>query len=100
MLDPVPDPVQVQAGAARNIPLSVSNARRPCDKFVFSLSTPNPQIPVPPFVRLTDNGDGTGMLRLTPGPNDIGSYLLTVIVADRSAPPQTANQTITIHITP
>ena len=91
-LDPLPDPLQVNVGATRVVPLSVTNPRQACQPLAFSSS------PSLRFVRLIDNGDGTGSLRLTPMESDFGNYRLTVTVTDSSSPPQSASQTIMIKV--
>jgi hypothetical protein len=54
--------------------------------------------PLPDFVTLTDNGDGTGLLSLTPGTSDVGVYSVTVIASDNGTPSQSASNTFTITV--
>src|SRR3546814_11365874 len=38
--------------------------------------------PVPGFITLTDNGDGTGVIRIAPGANDRGNYSILAVATD------------------
>ena len=53
---------------------------------------------LPDFVTLIDNGDGTGLLSLTPGTNDVGVYSVTVMASDNGTPSQSASTTFTITV--
>jgi len=64
----------VLEGASLNVNLSSTDPEG--DARTFSLS------PGLDFVTLTDNGDGTGTLRLAPKSGDAGSYNLTITVTD------------------
>jgi hypothetical protein len=92
MLDLLPDPIQINAGTMRAVPLSVINGRQTCNPLTFSIS------PSLSFVTLIDNGDGTGLLRLTPMGSDFGNHTLTVKVTDSGSPPQPVSQTLTIRV--
>jgi hypothetical protein len=67
-------------GATLNIPLSATDP----DGDRIALRASN----MPAFASLTDNGDGTGRLRLTPGRDDAGSYPnIKIFATDNGAPP-------------
>src|SRR3546814_3003043 len=42
----------------------------------------SPFRPVPGFITLTDNGDGTGVIRIAPGANDRGNYSILAVATD------------------
>src|SRR3546814_13407316 len=42
----------------------------------------SPFRPVPGFITLTDNGDGTGVIRIAPGANDRGKYSILAFATD------------------
>ena len=52
------------------------------DPLTLMLQNEQPGIPLPGYVSFTDNGDGTGTVRLTPGVNDRGEQALTLIAYD------------------
>lgn len=91
-LNPISSPIDIPYGMTQTIRLSVGGSRAPCNRFTFSVS---PQVG---FVKLTDNGDGTASLRLSPVESDFGTYTVTVKVTDNSSPPQSASQEITIRV--
>jgi len=53
---------------------------------------------LPGFATLNDTGPGTASIEVNPGPNDSGSYEITVQVADNSFPPLTDNETFTLTV--
>ena len=52
----------------------------------------------PPFVSLTDNGNGSGTLHLALGAQDVGVFSVIVAVGDNGSPPLGATQTIEITV--
>ena len=77
------DPIANQMVSRDNvleIPVNVTDP----DGNPLSLSAENaePGFPLPEFVTFTDNGDGTGLFRLTPTVGDRGDYGLTVLARD------------------
>jgi hypothetical protein len=52
---------------------------------------------LPHFAHLHDNGDGTAILSLTPGPGQIGTHELTIIVSDTSALEDSEDVTLTVQ---
>lgn len=91
-LNTISSPIDMPYGTTQTIPLSVGVSRAPCHRFTFSVS---PQVG---FVKLTDNGNGTASLRLSPAESDFGTHVVTVKVTDNSSPPQSASQQITIRV--
>ena len=73
--------VRLVAGDVANIPIAASDPDG--SGLVLTLDQ------APGFVALSDNGDGTGFLRLTPGTTDVRScpYSLTVLATDTSSLP-------------
>src|SRR3546814_249226 len=49
---------------------------------ILSLMNESPFRPVPGFITLTDNGDGTGVIRIAPGANDRGNYSILAVATD------------------
>src|SRR3546814_13904873 len=46
---------------------------------ILSLMNESPFRPVPGFITLTDNGDGTGVLRIAPGAINSGNYSILAV---------------------
>ncbi|HET9665866.1 MAG TPA: Ig-like domain-containing protein, partial [Desertimonas sp.] len=86
VLAPVGDQI-VQAGEILVVPISATDP----DGDAITLSASN----LPPFASLTDDGDGTGHLRLAPSLPDVGTYLGVVVSASDSS----GADTVTIKIT-
>lgn len=91
-LSPVPDPITVQLGMTREVPLSVVNPHSACG-YTFSIS------PSLSFVTLIDHGNGTATLRISPGRADVGMHRLTITVRNNNSPPDSDSQTVTINVT-
>jgi hypothetical protein len=97
VLNPIQNPIMVTMGTTLDVLLSLSNAQQVCGPFTFSLET-SPLSPPLTFATIMNNGDGTAVLRLSPGRSHLGTYQATIKVADSGTPPQSDNQTITINV--
>jgi len=51
---------------------------------------------LPPFISLLDNGDGSALLTITPGPNHAGVYNITIIATDIDGQSDTEALTVTV----
>lgn len=82
---------QVNEGVTLEVPLSAYDPDG--DNLSFSLSN-NPS-----FVSLIDNGDGTGLLIISPDFDDAGTYTqVRITVTDDGSPPLSAYEEITITV--
>ena len=70
----------VQRGQVLDVPVRVTDA----DGNVITITAVSaiPGFSIPYFAVLTDNGDGTGLLRFTPGAGDRGDYSISVSASD------------------
>ncbi len=84
-------PVSLMEGNTLNIPLSASDPEN--DGLIFAISPNNI-----PFIALTDNGNSSGSITLTPVLGDAGNYNLTVSVTDNQG--NTDNEVVSIVIVP
>ena len=69
---------------------------------VLGLRNESPYRPVPGFISLIDNGDGTGVLRLAPGANQRGDHVVVVIATDNgdgTGEPLSGGYTFVISVT-
>jgi hypothetical protein len=78
------------AGSSLDVPIQAVDADG--DAIQFSTNS------LPVFVTLTDNGDGTGLLSLAPGTNDVGVHSVTVIASDNGIPSQSASNTFMVTV--
>jgi len=79
-ITPLPPQITIDEGVVTDIAVSATDP----DGDKIKLTDKN----LPPFVKLTDNGNGTGVLRFTPGRNDSGAYPnLKVFATDNGVPP-------------
>jgi hypothetical protein len=53
----------------------------------------------PRFAQFTDHGDGTGLLTLNPGPDDVGASSVTLFANDNGTPPVGSAQKIQVIVT-
>ena len=87
IIDPIDDQV-VNEGETLTVLLSASDPDLG-DTLTFSVSGPA-------FIRLTDNGDGTGQLNIEPGFEDADIYQVTVTVSDSSGLTDSTSFTLTV----
>ncbi|UXX79907.1 Ig-like domain-containing protein [Reichenbachiella carrageenanivorans] len=78
----------LEAGQALEVALSATDAES--DALSYSIKDE------PAFVSLTDNGDGTGKIRISPTATDAGTYTFTIAVSDGTL---VAEETITLIVT-
>jgi len=79
-ITPLPAQITIDEGVTTEMAVSATDP----DGDKIALSDRN----LPAFARLTDNGNGTGVLRFTPGRNDAGDYLnLKIFATDNGVPP-------------
>ncbi len=86
-------PQSVNEGATLSVPVSGSDP----DGNGISFSTLN----LPAFGALTDNGNGTGNIQLSPGFEDAASYTINVIATDNGTPnlSDTLSFVLTVNVT-
>ena len=70
-LNRLDDPLEVQETSVLNVEITATST----DPVILTIQG------LPPFASFTDNGDGTGMLTLTPGFDDSGDYLKVQLAA-------------------
>ncbi len=80
------------AGNVMNVQISATDANG--DNLTFTLPTK------PAFATLTDNNDGTGVIRLAPSTSQAGTYSLTCRVADGNGGADSETITITVNPPP
>jgi len=78
-LDPV-DNVSLSRGDSKDIPINTSDPDG--NPISLSVEDERPGFDLPSFITFTDQGDGTGVLQLSPGFGDRGDYTVTVRAAD------------------
>jgi hypothetical protein len=79
-ITPLPAQITIDEGVTTDIPVSATDP----DGDRITLGNRN----LPAFAVLMDNGNGTGVLRFTPGRSDAGDYLsLKVFATDNGVPP-------------
>jgi hypothetical protein len=89
-LAPMSDEV-VAAGGERDVAIKATDPDG--DHLVIS------GINLPSFAALSDNGDGTALLRIRPTLNDVGSYAAALAVSDSGNPTLGGSATFTITVT-
>lgn len=89
------EPVTLKTGEALDIPLSATDADG--HRIAFTLLDP-PGAPLPGFARITDHGDGTATLALTPGTEDAGQYQLIVDATDNYRLPTTGRMWMEVRV--
>ena len=80
---PVVTPIEnitVAKDTVLTIPLKATDADG--NPLVLKAINESPFLPLPAFITLTDNGDGTGALRIAPGANQRGDYTIIVVATD------------------
>ncbi|HXF03812.1 MAG TPA: hypothetical protein VNM72_00165 [Blastocatellia bacterium] len=92
-LFPVPDPITIGVGTTRELLLSVVNPHPGCG-YTFSIS------PSLSFVTLSDHGDGTATLRISPARSNVGTHRLTITVRSNYSSLDSDSQIVTINVTP
>jgi hypothetical protein len=91
---PVLGPIGNQTIAAGSVQTVALTATDP-DGHGMTLSATG----LPAFATLTDNGGGSGSLRVAPGFGDSGSYPITVRVSDSGSPSLMDTETLTLTVT-
>jgi YD repeat-containing protein len=83
-----------------DIPIDVTDADG--NPVVLSAELENPSLPLPDFMMLTDNGDGTGNLRISPTTGHRGDWGITVFATDDgdggSSAPLTGSYTFAVTV--
>jgi hypothetical protein len=82
----------LREGDTIDVPLLAVDGDVPANTLTFTLGT------APSFATLTDNRDGTAVLRLAPGYADAGSHPLTVTVTDDGSPSLSASRTFLVAV--
>ncbi|MCP4967960.1 MAG: hypothetical protein GY926_22335, partial [bacterium] len=72
--------VQVSRGEVLEIPVSAADPEG--DPITLDARNEQPGFPLPDFITFTDNGNGTGVLRLAPGVGDRGEHPIQVYAYD------------------
>ena len=84
-----PGPRTVTEGATKILPLSANDADV---GDTITISAVN----LPAFATIVDNGDGTGLITISPGINDQGTYVVTVNATDTIQAQDSKNFLITV----
>jgi pimeloyl-ACP methyl ester carboxylesterase len=86
---------EITLAPSTTVEIPVLVAQSDCDAATLSVRE------LPPFGRLTNNGDGTGSLRFTPMAGNVGEYPDTLItVLDDGTPPLGDSERISITVSP
>jgi hypothetical protein len=95
LADGASDPVSVDAGASQSVSLSATDPDG--DSLNYSIVQQNSP---PSFVTITDNGDGTATLDISPSTDELsGTHFVTIQVADDGTPSLSDQHTLEITVT-
>ncbi|MDH5199087.1 MAG: putative Ig domain-containing protein, partial [Gemmatimonadota bacterium] len=79
VLEPIEN-VSVQRGGTLDITVSATDAEG--NPITFSATSEQPGFPLPAFMSLTDNHDGTALLRIQPSAGDRGDHAVRIVARD------------------
>ncbi|HNB73728.1 MAG TPA: cadherin domain-containing protein, partial [Acidobacteriota bacterium] len=87
--------VSIAEGNTQTVNVSVTDPDRATLNQINTLSLSG----APGFAILSDNGNGTGTINLSPKTGDAGSYTITVRALDNGVPAKTGEVTFTVTVT-